>query len=83
MFDWACCEFIMWQTYTDRLREAEKNRLAQQAQTRHQRCSRPLSWVRIWFGRSSSLPGMAWQGHFRRAVEEVAKVSSSGGGLIL
>jgi hypothetical protein len=83
MFDWGFCETIMRQTYEDWLRETEKNRHARQAQTGHRRCFRPLSWVRIWFGRSSSLPGMAWQGHFRRAVEEVAKVSSSGGGLIL
>jgi hypothetical protein len=23
MFDWGYCEFIMWQTYNDRMREAE------------------------------------------------------------
>lgn len=33
MLDWACCEFTMWQTYANRLREAEKNRLAKQART--------------------------------------------------
>jgi hypothetical protein len=31
MLDWACCECIMWQTYRDRLREAQTNRLARQA----------------------------------------------------
>jgi hypothetical protein len=31
MFDWGYCEFNMWQTYSDRLRQAEKNRLVRQA----------------------------------------------------
>lgn len=31
MFDWTCCEFILWRTCTDRLREAKQNRLARHA----------------------------------------------------
>jgi hypothetical protein len=31
MFDWVYCELIIWQTYGDRLRQVEKDRLVRQA----------------------------------------------------
>jgi hypothetical protein len=83
MFDWVCSEFIMWQTYRDRLREAEKNRLAKQARTGQMRSFHPPSWVRPLSEGHASVLAMVGQGRFRREVEEAARVSSSGGGLML
>jgi hypothetical protein len=74
---------IMWQTCGDRLREAENSRIARQGRTGRRRHFHLLAWARARSERCLSMLGTAPQGHFGSAVEEAAKVSGSGGGLIM
>jgi hypothetical protein len=46
MFDWGYCEFNMWQTYGDRLREAENERLIRQVEAGRRCLADPLAWRR-------------------------------------
>jgi hypothetical protein len=76
-------EFIMWQTYRDRMREAEKNRLVRQARAGQKRDSRLLAWARAWLDRHLWALRTEWQAHLRSMVKEAATDSKTGGGLIL
>jgi hypothetical protein len=76
-------EFIMWQTYRDRVREAEKNRLVRQVPAGHRRRVPLLSWAPAWLERRSSAPGTKRTVPLRGPVEEAAKASKASGGLIL
>lgn len=72
MFDWGYCELIIWQTYSDRLREAEKNRLVRQARPGQKRLFRLPSWARAWLERWRSVPGLEWRAFLRGAGKEAA-----------
>jgi hypothetical protein len=76
-------EILAWQKHKDRLREADRSRLARKTQIGHKRHSRWLSRVRTRSEGHLSLPETVQQSSLRRMAEEAAKVSRRGGGLIL
>lgn len=83
MFDWGFYEMIMWQIYRDRLREAEKDRLAGQARTGYRRRFQLLASAQSRSERRLLAQPATRSGHVCSAVEETAKLLRSGGGLIL